>query len=138
MGAYYDTIAEQYQKVHELPHSLHIDAYTYFHLLSELTGKSILDLACGEGFYSRQFKQKGAAKVVGVDISEKMIEIARHEEVRKPLDIQYIVHECTLELENKKNKRTFLLNSKVPKDHRGVNHVSDRSEIGVFLVLNGG
>ena len=34
--------------------------------------------------------------------------------------------------ENRKNKSTFLLNSKVPKDHRGVNQVRHWSEIGFF------
>jgi hypothetical protein len=34
--------------------------------------------------------------------------------------------------ENRQNKRPFLLNSKVPKDHRVVNHVRHRSGIGVF------
>ena len=32
----------------------------------------------------------------------------------------------------KNNKNTFLLNSKVPKDNRGVNHMRHRFEIGVF------
>ena len=73
MIAYYDTIVKQYQQFHESPQSRYIDAYTYFNLLGDLAGKSILDLGCGEGFYTRKFKQKGAATVVGVDISEKMI-----------------------------------------------------------------
>jgi ubiquinone/menaquinone biosynthesis C-methylase UbiE len=90
MAAYYDTIAEEYKKSKELPYRL-IEKYTYFNLLGELAGKSILDLGCGEGFYTRKFKQKGAARVVGVDISEKMIELARREEAREPLGIEYIV-----------------------------------------------
>jgi ubiquinone/menaquinone biosynthesis C-methylase UbiE len=56
-----------------------------------LAEKSILDLACGEGFYTRKFKDQGAAKVVGVDISQKMIELAREEETRKFQNIEYIL-----------------------------------------------
>ena len=93
MTAYYDAIAEQYKKSKQLPFRLHIEAYTYFHLLGNLAGKSILDLACGEGFYTRKFKQKGAVRVVGVDISAQMIELARQEEIRAPLEIEYIVHD---------------------------------------------
>ena len=93
MVAYYDTIAQQYQKSKELPKGLNIDVHTYFHLLGDIAGKSILDLGCGEGFYPRKFKQKGAATVVGVDISEKMIELARQEEAREPLGIEYIVRD---------------------------------------------
>ncbi len=91
MIAYYDTIAEQYQQFHESPQSQYIDAYTYFNLLGELAGKSILDLGCGEGFYTRKFRQKGATRVVGVDLSPKMIELAKHEEAKEPLGIEYMV-----------------------------------------------
>ena len=91
MVAYYDTISQQYKQSKQLPKGLHIDIYTYFTLLGDLVGKSILDLGCGEGFYTRKFRQEGAARVVGVDISEKMIELATEEEAREPLGIEYIV-----------------------------------------------
>ncbi|WP_026735630.1 class I SAM-dependent methyltransferase [Fischerella sp. PCC 9605] len=91
MTAYYDSIAQQYKKSKLLPFRLHIEAYTYFNLLGNLVGKSILDLACGEGFYTRLFKLQGAARVCGVEISEKMIELARQEEIRQPQDIEYIL-----------------------------------------------
>lgn len=39
-------------------------------------GKTILDLACGEGFFSREFYKQGA-NVIGVDISKELIEIAK-------------------------------------------------------------
>ncbi|KAF2160907.1 hypothetical protein M409DRAFT_59687 [Zasmidium cellare ATCC 36951] len=38
---------------------------------------TVLDLACGTGFYSRHFVKWGPCKVVGVDISSAMIEQAR-------------------------------------------------------------
>ena len=88
---HYDTIAKEYKKSkEELPCRI-IEAYTYFNLLGNLAGKSILDLGCGEGFYTRKFKQKGATPVIGVDISPKMIELARQEEAKEPLGIEYIV-----------------------------------------------
>ena len=91
MTAYYDTIAQQYQQVHESPRNLYINAYTYLNLLGELTGKSILDLGCGEGFYARQFSHAGATRVVGVDISPQMLELAKQKEARNSLGIEYLV-----------------------------------------------
>ncbi|MBE9256154.1 MULTISPECIES: class I SAM-dependent methyltransferase [Aphanizomenonaceae] len=91
MASNYDSIAKEYKESKELPIRLHIEAYTYFNMLGNLAEKSILDLACGEGFYSRKFKDQGAAKVVGVDISQKMIELAREEETRKFQNIEYIL-----------------------------------------------
>lgn len=91
MAVYYDSIAEQYKKSKELPFRLYVEAHTYFNMIGNVIGKSFLDLGCGEGFYTRKFKQKGATQVVGVDVSKKMIELARQEEVKKKLGIEYII-----------------------------------------------
>lgn len=57
---------------------------------SDVSGLVVLDAGCGTGYLSRQLKQKGAV-VTGVDISEKMIVIARS----KSSDVDYIVGSCT-------------------------------------------
>lgn len=46
-------------------------------LVEAKRGEVILDLACGQGFFAREFTKLGA-KVIGVDISKELIEIARH------------------------------------------------------------
>ena len=55
-------------------------------LLPDLSGKSVLDLGCGYGHNCIDFVSRGAVNVVGVDISEKMLEIAKtesaHEKIR--------------------------------------------------------
>jgi toxoflavin synthase len=53
-------------------------------------GKAVLDLACGEGRYCRTLKQRGAARVVGVDISSQMIKLAEQQETQASLGIDYI------------------------------------------------
>lgn len=50
-----------------------------FSLSPDLTGKAVLDLGCGYGENCAMFRALGASKVVGVDISEKMLDIAIHE-----------------------------------------------------------
>ncbi len=45
-------------------------------LLGDVQGKRLLDAGCGEGYLSRYYAQRGAV-VVGVDISEKMIDICK-------------------------------------------------------------
>jgi hypothetical protein len=44
---------------------------------SALEGKAVIDLACGEGVFARWAITQGAASVVGVDLSEPLIELAR-------------------------------------------------------------
>ena len=62
--------------------------------IGDMTGQTVLDLACGSGYYSRQFKQKGAKYVIGVDISEEMIKEARNIEKEIPLGISYFVEDA--------------------------------------------
>lgn len=48
-------------------------------LLPDLTGKTVLDLGCGYGLNCMDFVARGAKHVVGIDISEKMLEVAKRE-----------------------------------------------------------
>lgn len=42
-------------------------------LLPEFAGRRVLDLGCGYGWHCANAAQKGAASVLGVDLSEKML-----------------------------------------------------------------
>ncbi|MTK14292.1 MAG: class I SAM-dependent methyltransferase, partial [Clostridiaceae bacterium] len=57
-------------------------------LLPDLRGKTVLDLGCGYGNNCIDFISRGATKVVGVDISSKMLEIAKQENAHE--NIKYI------------------------------------------------
>ena len=46
-------------------------------LLPGFSGKRVLDLGCGFGWHCRYASDHGAAAVIGVDLSEKMLEKAR-------------------------------------------------------------
>jgi 2-polyprenyl-3-methyl-5-hydroxy-6-metoxy-1,4-benzoquinol methylase len=46
-------------------------------LLPDLNGKSVLDLGCGFGWHCRYARERGAQRVLGIDISDKMLERAR-------------------------------------------------------------
>ncbi|QEL21329.1 class I SAM-dependent methyltransferase [Bosea sp. F3-2] len=48
-------------------------------MLPDLRGKRVLDLGCGFGWFCRFAAGEGAAGVLGVDVSEKMLERARRE-----------------------------------------------------------
>jgi ubiquinone/menaquinone biosynthesis C-methylase UbiE len=95
MAADYDNIAKQYRESKKLPFRQHAEWYSYRKMLDDVAGKSVLDLACGEGFYSRRIKKNGAKQVIGVDLSEKMIELARKREAQDQLGISYTVGDIT-------------------------------------------
>ncbi|MBV9019047.1 MAG: class I SAM-dependent methyltransferase [Alphaproteobacteria bacterium] len=46
-------------------------------LLPELRGRRVLDLGCGYGWFCRWAREQGAAQVLGIDVSEKMLARAR-------------------------------------------------------------
>ena len=54
-------------------------------LLPDVEGKAVLDLGCGYGHNCLEFAERGASEVVGVDISEKMLEVARAEAVHEKI-----------------------------------------------------
>jgi SAM-dependent methyltransferase len=48
-------------------------------LLPELGGRRLLDLGCGFGWFCRWARERGAASVLGVDVSERMLARAKAE-----------------------------------------------------------
>lgn len=78
----YDDYAQQLQKQ---PHQYEVDYPISKQILDALipwldsqTAGMILDLGCGEGTFAQLFKEKKIqSRIIGVDISEKMLELAR-------------------------------------------------------------
>lgn len=57
-------------------------------LLPNFQGKSVLDLGCGYGWHCLYAAEHGARKVIGTDISQKMLNVAK-EKNRFPDTIEY-------------------------------------------------
>lgn len=56
--------------------------------MSNFEGDMLCDLACGQGEMARQIATRGA-KVVGVDLAQKLLDIAQRQEEIHPLGITY-------------------------------------------------
>lgn len=52
----YDAIAGAYKDSKQLSFRQYIEEYTLFEMLGDISGEKVLDLACGEGFYTRKLK----------------------------------------------------------------------------------
>jgi toxoflavin synthase len=91
-------IAEQYQQAKAQSWRAHTETYSFMKLIGDIEGKRVLDVACGDGHFTRMLHSAGAAEVVGIDISERMIDLARKQETRQPLGIEYRVEDARAEL----------------------------------------
>jgi len=87
-------IAEQYKEAKQQPWRWRVETYSLMNLIGDVTGKKVLDVACGEGYFTRILRRAGASKVVGLDISERMIALARDQEAKEPLGIEYLVEDA--------------------------------------------
>jgi ubiquinone/menaquinone biosynthesis C-methylase UbiE len=61
-----------------------------FRVIGNVRDQLVLDVACGEGYGTRILARKGA-RVIGIDLSSKLIEFARSQEERDGLGITYYV-----------------------------------------------
>jgi len=96
----YDAIAEEYKKAAQREMRLFALEPALKKYFAEVSGKKVLDLACGEGNSSRLMKSLGATRVVGVSLSSKEIELAKQQELTDNLGIEYHVGDATKNLEN--------------------------------------
>jgi ubiquinone/menaquinone biosynthesis C-methylase UbiE len=100
----YDSVADKYDNVLAAPGTKIIywmlDRFFSTSFSNDLKGFSVLELACGTGDCARKAQVLGATKLVGVDVSSEMINIAH--EIEKGMGvtgIDYYVADCSKPIE---------------------------------------
>jgi ubiquinone/menaquinone biosynthesis C-methylase UbiE len=90
MAGSYNEIADWYD-TWVGTHSMNDDPYfrAVEALIADVAGQRICDLACGQGRVARYLAAQGAS-VVGIDLSAKLLAIARRHEEAAPQGIEYI------------------------------------------------
>ncbi|MFD7663835.1 class I SAM-dependent methyltransferase [Streptomyces sp. NPDC059788] len=90
-GSRFDLLAHDYALMAaENPVRLHSERHTLLEVLGDIRGKTVLDMGCGAGQYTRLLRERGAAMVTGIDISEGMLEYARQRERDEPRGLRYL------------------------------------------------
>ncbi len=86
----YDEIAEWYDQIMEAGSLLEDPIFVAVErLVGEVAGQAICDLACGQGRVARYLASRGA-QVTGIDISGKLLALARGYEEAEPKGIVYL------------------------------------------------
>jgi 2-polyprenyl-3-methyl-5-hydroxy-6-metoxy-1,4-benzoquinol methylase len=96
--AQYEHIGSQYDAYAHTATGKRAECYTFFRMVGALAGQRVMDVACGFGFYTRLLKQRGAAQVLGVDISPERIRLAHQQEQAEPLGVTYQVADAVTRL----------------------------------------
>jgi len=85
----YDAIADWYDGVLEAGSLLHdIAMPALLNFVGHVGGVHICDLACGQGIVARRLARLGA-RVDGIDLSQRLLDIAMRYEAEQPLGIAY-------------------------------------------------
>ncbi|MEQ1966185.1 methyltransferase domain-containing protein [Xenorhabdus nematophila] len=100
--ASYNSIGEHYEKFSNTVAQRQSELRDIINMVGDIQGKSVLDLACGYGYYGRELHRRGASKVVGIDVSEKMIELAKAKSTQYGDNIEFHVQDvCAMQLDEK-------------------------------------
>ncbi len=87
----YEKIGAAFQDARQMPVTRYLEAPSVLRAAEPIRGKSVIDFACGDGFFTREWKRLGAERVVGVDLSPEMIDLARRQEEAQPIGIEYLI-----------------------------------------------
>jgi ubiquinone/menaquinone biosynthesis C-methylase UbiE len=85
-----DARAEQAWARDEITYGVWRAPESELHILPEVTGKDVLDLGCGTGYFCAHLKKAGAARVVGVDPTPAQLATARRCEEKFRLGIEFV------------------------------------------------
>jgi SAM-dependent methyltransferase len=76
----YESMAERYaEAVRTKPHNAYLERPAIRALVPDIQGARVLDAGCGAGINLQWLLDQGAREVVGVDVSPKMVSLARRE-----------------------------------------------------------
>lgn len=133
MVKYYRERAKEYEEIYEWrdPDRQEEQEYMESELLNAFTGRRVLDIGCGTGYWTQRIS-KTAKSIVGIDINESVLEIGRSKEYNCPTE--YIVMDAFNMRFNEKfsgTLATFMLSHVLKQDiAEWLRHVHDFLEPG--------
>ena len=114
-----------------------IETPILFSMLPDLRGKKILDIGCGMGQHAKMFAEMGAESVLGIDISEKMLEYAKAHNSAENIVYQRMAMEDTDQIGDQFDLVTSSLVFDYIEDFGGLmRKIRDRMKDGAELVFS--
>ncbi len=120
-----------YCKLRQKPYNANnlVEGPALFSMVGSVQGKTVIDLGCGYGEKCKAFSDMGAKKVVGVDISQKMLEIARNNNRSSKIEYYNMCMEDIIQID---------LNFDVVVSSLAVHYIMDFNKLAkdVYSLLN--
>lgn len=93
----YNSISREYDSVNDLAISRALVINVERIISPHIKDAKVLELACGTGFFTRHMLDWGAASIVGVDVSEAMVDVAQADTKKRSdaAKCQFRVADCT-------------------------------------------
>lgn len=88
MNEPFDSLGQTYEDMFALPWRAYLESVSVLCALGPVAGQRVWDIGCGI-LYSRELNRRGAGRVLGYDVSDGMLEVARRVEARQPLGVRY-------------------------------------------------
>ncbi len=91
----YDDIATEYAAIRNATKQYVLHP-TLLAMAGDLSGRTILDVGCGDGYFTRLFAHEHPASIMGVDISTEMIALAKQNKDPIMPTIEYMVGDIAM------------------------------------------
>lgn len=89
LNEYDNKLSADFQKSDVKPDKQFSFLPTVLGILGNLKNKTVLDLGCGDGFFTRALASMGAKKVIGIDNSEIQLKLAKEKLSEKNIEYEY-------------------------------------------------
>jgi SAM-dependent methyltransferase len=84
----YQALSPKYQRSDTKPDKQFSHLPTVLQLAGDCEGMNVLDLGCGNGFYTVELAKLGANRVIGIDNSQAQLDVASE---HKPPNVEYVL-----------------------------------------------
>lgn len=89
LNIYDEELSASFRKSDLKPDKQYVFLSTILHIMKDVEGKIVLDLGCGDGYFTKALARYGAKKVIGVDNSENQLRLANLESHEDNIIYQY-------------------------------------------------
>lgn len=89
LNTYNNKLAADFKKSDLKPDKQFSFLPTILDVLGDFSGKVVLDLGCGDGFFTRALATAGAKKVIGIDNSETQLRLAKEKFDSNNIEYKY-------------------------------------------------